>query len=103
MTSKYFAFELNMHLEALAERKISDLNLSKTLKLLSQYYPIKKKMEHLLFESPHAPEDLMNPSLLLLSLELCSSAQPVPPQQNSPDRKCDKNMRQIEPHNKSDS
>lgn len=37
LTSKDFAFELNMHLGPLTEREISDLNLSKILKLLSQF------------------------------------------------------------------
>lgn len=42
LTSKDLAFELNMHLGPLTEREISDLNLSKIIKLLSQYYLLKK-------------------------------------------------------------
>lgn len=47
LTSKDFAFELNKHLGSLREREISDLNLRKILKLLSQYYST-KKLEHFL-------------------------------------------------------
>lgn len=57
--SKIFAFELNVPW-TIYRKGISDLNLNKILKLLSQYFPIRKKDNHLLFQSPHAPEDLMN-------------------------------------------